>query len=463
MPPNVIEESNIPPALRDRIPLLKPAWHSNYMRLLENPFAPRWNAQCGDRIQKDDLEFIDRFARELNTNRAARQGVPQSIMNFLHVMRRRSAFFQEKLEDLSLEKEFANIPRMERADLQNKLQNVIPFDEPLDRLVVNPTSGTTGQPIQAPNHPKAVGCYIPLILFALERHGVRPVLDSTTVAAVQICAQKKTITYATVHSQADGAGFAKINLNPTEWRNDDHPQQFLTQTAAQFLTGDPFSFLEAKRSGLVVNALALVSTALALDVESRRSLEGWAACPVVDFYSMNESGPIAYSCPVDPGSFHVLPPDLYVEVAHPDVTLCRPGERGEILLTGGRNPFLPLLRYRTGDFAKMNFGACVCGDVAPRLQGLSTRQTVIFEDARGGSINPVDIARILRGYPILQHRIKQNRDKSLEVNLRVDNIWTDFAENSMKEEIVTLFGIDSIRISTDLDPTAGKIVPYEKE
>ena len=33
---------------------------------------------------------------------------------------------------------------------------------------------------------------------------------------------------------------------------------------------------------------------------------------------------------------------------------CRLGVRGEITLTGGRNPFLPLLRYRTGDFASLD-------------------------------------------------------------------------------------------------------------
>ncbi len=36
----------------------------------------------------------------------------------------------------------------------------------------------------------------------------------------------------------------------------------------------------------------------------------------------------------------LLAQDVYVEI---------PGERGEITLTGGRSPYLPLLRYRTSD------------------------------------------------------------------------------------------------------------------
>ena len=45
------------------------------------------------------------------------------------------------------------------------------------------------------------------------------------------------------------------------------------------------------------------------------------------------------------------------------------GERGEITLTGGFNFCLPLLRYRTGDFASLDFvrgSRCCAGSRAGR-------------------------------------------------------------------------------------------------
>jgi len=71
---------------------------------------------------------------------------------------------------------------------------------------------------------------------------------------------------------------------------------------------------------------------------------------VLEVYALTEAGIIAVKS--DRGHA-ILPHDLYVEVLDDDGVPCPEGVRGEVTLTGGRNPFLPLLRFRTGDFASL--------------------------------------------------------------------------------------------------------------
>ena len=72
-------------------------------------------------------------------------------------------------------------------------------------------------------------------------------------------------------------------------------------------------------------------------------------------------------------------------------------------LTGGRNPFAPLLRYRTGDFA-----ALAWHDGRPVLHELEGRQGVLFRAADGRTVHSMEISRRLRRYPLSQFTLRQD-------------------------------------------------------
>jgi phenylacetate-CoA ligase len=81
--------------------------------------------------------------------------------------------------------------------------------------------------------------------------------------------------------------------------------------------------------------------------------------------------------------------------------------RGEITVTGGRNPYIPLLRYRTGDWGRIDFEPCPCGDPMPRLLALEGRAPVRFRTGTGAWIGTQDVATVLRRYPLVQHSFEQ--------------------------------------------------------
>ncbi|MGC3999537.1 MAG: hypothetical protein QM767_19680 [Anaeromyxobacter sp.] len=208
---------------------------------------------------------------------------------------------------------------------------------------------------------------------------------------------------------------------------------------------------------------ALLSTAVALAAPLRDTLAARHGCPVLDWYSTTETGPIACSRPGAPG-LALLAPDLFVELLDASGRAVAPGQRGEIVVTGGRNPYLPLLRYRTGDHARRVVAPGPDGTPATYLAELEGRAAVIFRAADGSPVNPVDVGRALRQrFAVLQHRFEQRADGRCLATLRpAPGLPVDAAQ--VAAELEQLFGPGSV-VEVLIDPTLGgdgKVVPYRR-
>jgi hypothetical protein len=91
-------------------------------------------------------------------------------------------------------------------------------------------------------------------------------------------------------------------------------------------------------------------------------------CKVLNHYGSTEMG---YGGALECGHFgglHVRAPDLCFEIIDPKSgRAAAPGEEGEIVFTTLTRRGMPLIRYRTGDFARFLPGPCACGQVTPRF------------------------------------------------------------------------------------------------
>ena len=425
---------NIPEFIKIRTPLFKPEWIATLQRMRENVNAPRWNIEIGDRLNHNDIEDIKKFEDKLTNERFGFSDYPpDSILKWIEEKRNNVLYFKKALFNIDLKSDFEKIKFMTREDLANRPEEIVPANADLSRLIVNPTSGTTGHSIKAPSHPIAQGCYDPLIQYCLKRNGIDEHYDYEKIAAIQLCFQNATIVYNTVHSYLNGAGFAKINLAPKEWKAPDSAKNFINDLSPVFLSGDPVSFMEMMKQSIDYKPKAFLSSALQLSGELRRELETTYNCPVIDLYSLNETGPIAFSLPDNPEYFQILPTDIYVEIVDDSGARLPEDEYGEIIVTGGRNPYFPMLRYKTGDTGAIFYNHKFDGHT-PLLKILDSRKPVIFTTNIGNRINSIDIGRILRKYPIYRHQIIQNRDKRLIINLDAKNIsiYKDNIINEMR-------------------------------
>jgi phenylacetate-CoA ligase len=394
----------------DRFPLLTDAGRRLLTRLREHPHAPRWNFRCGERLTAAGLEGVRAYAGALRTGRGGWRpgGLPAWVPDHVERCRRDVPFYRRRLADAS--EDFFALPRTERADLRREPWAFVPDTADLTELVAYTTSGTLGERLLLPAHPTAAARYLPLYETALAARGVR-IDGGERLTLVHVALQRRTLTYPSVMSYFGSAGFAKVNLNPGEWREPADPARFLEQIP-EFCTGDPVSFAALARLPLAAAPKALVSTGVALLPGLRRRLEEHFGCVVLDLYSLTECGPVAWGS----GEGHeLLPHDLFVDVLDAEGRRCPPGVRGEITVTGGVNPYLPLVRYRTGDFAALD-----CTGPLPRLLGLEGRRPVVFRTAAGTLFNSLDISTTLRDLPLSLLALQQRPDGSLRFRTRCD-------------------------------------------
>ncbi|MBI5031015.1 MAG: AMP-binding protein [Chloroflexi bacterium] len=434
----------------ERFPLLTAEGRRLLHWLHENEFAPRYNHHCGDRLTTEGLRRVIDFENELHTASNGWQSgtQPAWLADFAAMCFDDVPFYRRYG---AMPADFSLIPTCERADLSREPWLFVPDSQSLDDLIVYCTSGTTGQPLDVLSHPNVSSMYLPLLRFIVGTRGVKLEGSAGRVAVALVCFQKSTITYASISTFLNQAGLIKINLNPNDWRDLNDRARFLDECNPEIYTGDPISFAELMTLPLRTRPKALVSTAMMLTAGLREKLETHFSCPVIDLYSMNESGPIAVA---NDEGHAVLPHCIYVEILRDDGTVCAPGERGEITLTGGFNPFLPLLRYRTGDHAAMQFRGRL-----PMLVGLEGRAPVVFRSTSGRRINNIDISTMLKPFALTQFALHQFIDGSLR--LRVRGALGNPAQ--LRDVLIALFGAQQRLVIESVDSFGDKVMQYTSD
>ena len=446
---------------RERHPLIDSAGTTLLHRLLEHPRAPRWNHACGDRLDGPGLERVLAFEERLRraAKERAAEGVPPWALELAGRCLRQVPFYRARAGGLRPphdEATFAALPTCARGDLNRDFVSFVPDGESLDELIVYETAGTTGHPVTILSHPLVSNLYLPLLRSVLADCGVALEGGPGRVAIALVCAQSFTYTYASVSSYLGGAGFVKVNLNPLDWRDPADRASFLDDCEPDIYSGDPLSFLELLRLPLRHRPRALVSTSMALAPGFAHELEQHFGCPVFDAYSLNECRLVAAAAaPASTGQpgHRLVPHDVHLEILDEAGWPAPEGTRGEITLTCGRNPFLPLLRYRTGD------QACLVRRRGVRyLEHLEGRAPVLFVDAQGCGVNSNDVSYLLKPFPFARYALHQALDRSLRLSVQGPAI----DQRLVREVLARLFGDLPLGIKplTSDGSGSGKLVTY---
>ena len=115
---------------------------------------------------------------------------------------------------------------------------------------------------------------------------------------------------------------------------------------------------------------------------------------------------------------------------------------------------LPLLRYRTGDFAALMFDAMA----APCLHALAGRPPVVFRSPQGQAINNIDVTHALRRFALAQFALHQEQNGHLR--LRVQRA-AHLDESALIAALQLLFGPTQGVTVTQHD-ALGKVVQYTR-
>ncbi|MFU8806088.1 MAG: hypothetical protein ACNA8W_19910 [Bradymonadaceae bacterium] len=451
--------NEIPLRRREQNPLITSEGHALLRRIEQHQHAPKWNFKVGDRLQAGDLGEVEAYRARVFGDVPELTASPSAyILSNIETQRETSFFIRERLpQGMSLEVDWAHVPTMNREDLAIRLASIVPIDANLDRIIAYDTSGTTGHAVNIPTHPVTLAKAHALGEFALQSYGVTPAFGPDVVACMNVCAQHSTYVFANVFSVWNQAGFAKVNLRESEWAGGrESALRFFEDLNPLFITADPVALTEMVRWDLPITPAAMFSTAVTLNPGLKAHVEAYYGCPVIDWYSTTETGPIAFSAPDGRGML-TFAPDLFVEIVDADGFPVGDGDWGEITVTGGRNPYLPLLRYRTGDRGRMEAG---------RIIEFDGREAVYFQAHDGSTVNPVDIARILRlHYAFVQHEFVQFADRSCRMTIRpAPQVPLNLEHmNALLREVFGEEQALEIVLDPDLGAGSEKVTPYRSE
>jgi len=142
---------------------------------------------------------------------------------------------------------------------------------------------------------------------------------------------------------------------------------------------------------------------------------------VIDIYGLAEGGNIAFRLSGE-APWTILEPRILVEVLDEQRRPVRHGEIGEIVITTLTEPTSPLIRYATGDLARVESGSAA-GTSGLRLAALEGRSCDALVDVRGKRVSFWAVAspRFWASRDIARHvgrwRVHQSADHALAVYL----------------------------------------------
>ncbi len=445
------------PDLQDRFPILHAPGRAMLRRLSEHPAAPIYRNQSGHRLTEQDLPLLAAFEarmQELKVTQKSHLQIAYAPIWLQQLIQRSYALVPFYRAQGGPPKYFPDIAPVSRAELSADIVQFVPDDVSAARIIHYSTSGTTGHALMLPSHPRVAACYRVFYQRALARFGVTLQASTNEVGLLLIGHQRRCFTYVSVAPTRGESGLAKINLHPNDWRDPNDPARYIDALQAELYSGDPLAFSALLALETTHRPAALVSTSMTLLPALRQRLIARFSCPVLDLYSMNEAGPIAvFDAELD--GFVLLQPELNVEILRPDGSVCAAGERGEITLSGGFNFCLPLLRYRTGDFAALTQCAGVW-----LLRDLSGRAPVRYLTSSGAWLNNIDVTHALKAFALAQWTLMQRSNKALELAIQPYRQRELLAiENALR----TLFGHKLELSIVSLAADADKLVQYRSE
>jgi phenylacetate-CoA ligase len=331
---------------------------------------------------------------------------------------------------------FSELPTVSRADLATKLADFVPDDVDLSRVVQGTSSGSTGSTLILPLHPVEISRDIVLFEHLLDALGVAWPYDLDRFALLSVVDQLQAFTYASPMTYRNEQMMARVNLDQRAWRRPGDREDFLNEANPQVITGTALSLLRLAELETSIRPLALISGAVQLTSAARSTVSARFGVPLLDLYGLKETGPVAVS--VDGGPHVVVPRRVHVEVVDDDGSPLPDGSRGELTVTVDGNPYLPLLRYRTGDT-----GILEHRDGRQYIHDLDGRLPVSFRAADGRAVPSVDLTQHLQHFGALAWAVHQRRDALVEARIHGgDRAGIERALRSHLGDIVTVTAVD---------------------
>ena len=143
------------------------------------------------------------------------------------------------------------------------------------------------------------------------------------------------------------------------------------------------SFIQENLYPPIPGLKCVITTSEILDQTSRDLIETVFDVKVYNEYGCGEVGSIAHEC--EHGNMHIMASNLILEI---DNSGQSNEYDGEIIVTDLHNYSMPLIRYRSGDYAEFSDSGCKCGRGLPIIKKIHGRAYDVVVDPSNHKHHP---------------------------------------------------------------------------
>jgi phenylacetate-coenzyme A ligase PaaK-like adenylate-forming protein len=234
--------------------------------------------------------------------------------------------------------------------------------------------------------------------------------------------------------------------------NPVHAAEAVASFGAHCIVGIPTQVLAVACSpaGVAIGKGSIENVLLSADYVPRllaQTLEEVWGCRVFAHYAMTEMGHGGgVECEALAG-YHLREGDLYFEVVdHETGEVCSDGAIGEVVFTTLTRQGMPLIRYRTGDIARMITQPCPCGSILKRMDYVRGRWNgfVRLDTDCTLTIHEMDEA-LFRLPGLLDYRATVSQGMDGRFQLHIDVYRAEGSGPSDREVLQCLNKVEAIR------------------
>lgn len=232
-----------------------------------------------------------------------------------------------------------------------------------------------------------------------------------------------------------------------------HAARAVASYQAHCLVGIPTQVLAVARTraGAAIGKGIIESILLSTDYVPRaiaKTLEEVWGCRVFTHYGMTEMGlGGGVECEALDG-YHLREGDLYFEVVdHETGDACSDGTMGEVVFTTLTRRGMPLIRYRTGDIARIIPQPCPCGSYLRRMERVRGRWDGAVRLGPECTLTLSDMDETLfRLRDLLDYRVTVSKRRDGRFRLHIDVHRAEGGSPTDREVLQMLNEVDAVRI-----------------
>ncbi len=392
----------------------------------------------------------------------------QKLNEIIDYARRNTPFYRDRLASLALPlsalSEAARLPFTNPSDLSaNPLRFLAVPQDDIVRIVTLRTSGSTGKAKRLFFTENDLELTVDFF-----HHGMSTMVrPGQKVAILLPCEARDSV------GDLLARGLRRMDVKTLPYgvvRNPLDAASAIASFGADCLVGIPTHVLgiaHSRAGGAIVKG-CIETVLLTTDYVPRaitKILEETWGCRVFNHYGMTEMGlGGGVECEALNG-YHLREADLYFEVVdHNTGEVCPGGEVGEVVFTTLTRQGMPLIRYKTGDIARIIPEPCPCGTALRRMECVRGRWEGVVYVGSDRPLTLSDMDEALFGLTgLLDYRATVSRNKEGKRLLSVDVYRTEGGSITEEEVIRRLNDVEAIRESIARGAIGATIVRFSEE